>query len=332
MKGRARGGRRRALACATLACAVLTAAATASRATDAPAPAAGGPETPGAATPTSQRGAAETVSVLYGPSLARLVEHRLGPEFTRATGVKVVGEAQPSLREMRLTTSSGAPADVAIVTDPEAFAEKASAAQTPTYFVFAANAMVVAYRRDSPFHKALAAGKPWFEALGAGGVRLGRTDPALDPLGADAIFVLQLARLYYETGDLVQQLLRPFQIVAAGDLVPELQSGELDVALLYRSQAVEGRLSLQNLPVEINLSDPGRRGVYADAFLDVGGDRLRGAPLVVAAVPLADSPHPAAALRFVDFLSSGPARRILDEDGFVVLPDFPLRRAWGQAP
>jgi len=276
--------------------------------------------------------AGESVSVVYGPSLQPLIEQRLGPEFTRVTGVAVHPEMQPSLAALRLVTKSGEGADVAVVTDPEIFNAKATSKEVPYYLVFAANAMVVGYRTDSPYGRAIAAGKPWFEALRVGGVRFARLDPALDPLGYRAIFVLQLARRYYDTADLQVQILRPDQIVPASDLLPKLQRGEFDVALLYRSQAVEAGLAILELPIEINLGDPGRRGVYAEASLDVKGDLVRGAPLVLAAAPLAGAPHAAAALRFVDFLTSYPARRILDADGFVVLPDFPLRRAWGQAP
>jgi len=293
-------------------------------------------EPAGAPTPEAMASArasgAESVSVLYGPSFAHLMSDRIGPEFTRATGVRFDGQPQASLAEMRLTTASGAPADVAIVTDPELLGEKATAAQAPYYVVFAADAMVVAYRGDSTYAKAIASGMPWFDALRAGGVRFGRLDPDLHPLGMRAIFVLQLARRYYESGDLAAQLLRPDQIVPATDLVPRLQRGALDAALLYRSQAVEAGLSLLDLPVEINLSDPGRRGVYDEASLEVHGNLQRGAPLVVAAVPLAPAPHPAVALRFVDFLTSGRGRRIFEDSGFVTLPGFPLRRAWGQAP
>src|SRR6185295_10345775 len=141
-------------------------------------------------------------------------------------------EMQPSLAALRLSLANGEPADVALVTDPEAFNAKTSAKDAPYYLVFAANAMVVGYRTDSPYGRAIAAGKPWFEALRVGGVRFGRLDPELDPLGYRAIFVLQLARRYYDTADLQAQILRKEQIVAASDLLPKLQRGELDVALL----------------------------------------------------------------------------------------------------
>lgn len=274
----------------------------------------------------------ESVSVLYGPSLAHLIADRIAPEFTRATGIRVDGEPQRSLADMRVTTASGAPADVAVVTDVDLLNAKLTSEQAPLYVVFAANAMVVGYRKESTYGKAIAAGVPWFDALHAGGVRFGRLDPNLDPLGQRTVFVLQLARLYYQSGDLVAQILRPDQIVPASELVAKLQRGELDVALLYRSQAVEAGLSLMDLPIEINLADPGRRGVYEDASLEVHGDLLRAGPIVVAAVPLAGAPHRAAALRFVDFLSTSTAMRIIDEDGFVVPPGFPFRRPWGQEP
>jgi molybdate/tungstate transport system substrate-binding protein len=331
MRSRASAGPRRAAAClaaprlarlaaisglAWIAVGPGAAAAIAGEPSSDPAPASTAPAAP-----------REEVAVRFGPSLAHVVQQRLAPDFEKATGVAVRTAVATPLAEADLGG-----ADVALVTDPEMLMERSPKALAPYYVVFAANAMVVGYRRDSTYGKAIAAGMPWFEALRTGGVRFGRLDPALDPLGARAIFVLQLARTYYETADLVQQILRPHQIVAAGDLLPKLERGELDAALLYRSQAVEARLAILDLPIEINLSDPGRRGVYSNASVDAGGDVVRGGPIAVAAVPLESPPHPAAALRFVDYLSSGPARRILYEVGYVVLPGFPMRRVWGQAP
>src|SRR5262249_24437958 len=109
--------------------------------------------TPEAAASGRASAATESVSVLYGPSFAHLMADRIGPEFTRATGVRSEGEPWTSLAEIRLTMASGAPADVAIVTDPELLGEKVTAAQAPYYVVFAADAIVVAYRGDSTYAK-----------------------------------------------------------------------------------------------------------------------------------------------------------------------------------
>jgi molybdate/tungstate transport system substrate-binding protein len=274
----------------------------------------------------------ETIAVAYGPSLERVIAQRIAPAFTEETGVRVVGEVQSSLAGLRLETRDGKPVDLVLTTDPELLNQKLRREQAPRYEVFAANAMVVAYRRDGAYAKSIAAGTPWFEALRAPGVHLGRLDPALDPLGARAVFVLQLAREYYGSANLDAQILRPEQIVPAADLIPRLRSGALDAAFAYRSQAVEADLGLLDLPIEINLADPGRRGVYERASIKIGKAVQHGGPIVLAAAVLAKSPRRAEAQRFVDFLSSAPARPLLDGEGYVVLPGFPLERSWGTAP
>lgn len=287
---------------------------------------------PGSSPAGAKRPPAESIVVLHSRSLEGLVRRGLVPAFAKQSPVGVEAESQPSPDAIALATAAGRPADLLLVDDPSLVAAKLSPEQAPYYTAVASDSMVVAYRAESTFGKAVAAGRDWLLALDAGGVRMVRTDPAADPLGRRTAFVLHLAGTYYGNDKLEARLLARARVVPPDQLVSRLQRGEADVAILERSRAVAASLAVLALPGEIDLADPGRAAVYAAATVEAAGRTWRGAPLAIAVVPLAGSPHPAAAMRFADFLGSAPGRRAFDASGFLFPPGFPAKRALGQDP
>ena len=274
----------------------------------------------------------EAIVVLYSPSLEGLVRRGLVPAFAKQSSVAVDAQPQPRTDAIATATADGRPADLLLVDDVSLVAAKLAPEQAPHYTAFASDSMVVAYRPESTFGKAVAAGRDWLLALDAGGVRMVRPDAAADPLGRRTAIVMRLAGTYEGDGKLEARLLARAQVVAPDQLVPRLQRGDADVAILERSRAVAASLAVLPLPIEIDLSDPGRAGVYASAAIEAGGRTWRGAPLAIAVVPLAGAPHPAAAMRFADFLGATPGRRAIDASGFLFPPGFPVQRALGQEP
>lgn len=286
-----------------------------------------------AGSPGGAQGAGgEKIVVLHSPALGPLVRRGLATAFAKQGSIGVDAEPQPRPDAIATASADGRPADLLLVDDVSLVAAKLAPAQAPHYTAFASDSMVVAYRPESTFGKAVAAGRNWLQALDAGGVRMVRTDPAADALGRRTVFVTKLAGAWYGDDKLEKRLLARARVVAPDQLVPGLQRGDADVAILERSRAVGASLAILALPIEIDLSDPGRAGIYASATLEADGRTWRGAPLAIAAVPLADAPHPAAAMRFVDFLGSAPGRRAVDAAGFLFPPGFPARRALGQDP
>ena len=136
--------------------------------------------------------------------------------------------------------------------------------------------MVVAYNPNGKYasqFKAIADGsKPvsdLFTLLQTPGLKLGRTDPNIDPQGRDFIYMLQLAQMYYHLpSDTVAKILGTTdygtasspQIYAESALDSTLQSGQLDAASAFVTQAIELHLAYIPLPVQINLgsADAGR--------------------------------------------------------------------------
>ena len=225
-----------------------------------------------------------TASVAYASSLQFLNEKVAGPAFTKATGYQYSGHGD----------SSGAlEADIAArELTPNVFESVGGDNITPLepsfarwYIPYAGTQMVVAYNPNSKYasqFKAYANGsrplRGLFTLLATKGLKLGRTDPSIDPQGRDFIFMLELAQMYYHLPkDTVSKILgtpdygtaNSPQIYAESSLDATLQSGQLDAASAFITQAVELHLAYIKLPPQISLSDASMAGQYARATVTI---------------------------------------------------------------
>ena len=156
---------------------------------------------------------------------------------------------------------------------------------TKWYIPYAGTQMVVAYNPNSKYasqFKAYADGsKPLqglFNLLQTKGLKLGRTDPNIDPQGRDFIYMLELAQMYYHLPkDTVSKILgtsdcgtaNSSQIYAESSLDATLQSGQLDASSAFITQAVELHLDYIKLPPQINLADAAMANQYAKATVTI---------------------------------------------------------------
>ena len=132
----------------------------------------------------------DSVSVAYAASLAYLNEKIVGPAFQKAEGLKYVGRAGPSDGLSKEIASGEITPDVfeSVGGDPiKALMPKF----TSWYVAFATTSIVVAYNPKSkyaPQFQAIKDGKKpikdLFPLLETPGLKLGRTDPNLDPQAA----------------------------------------------------------------------------------------------------------------------------------------------------
>ncbi|MCG1004108.1 MULTISPECIES: substrate-binding domain-containing protein [Halobacterium] len=189
-------------------------------------------------------------------------------------------EAHGSLAARRLVTSGARSPDALALADPALFA---GVAESPT--LFATNALTLAYDPESAHADAIR--DDWPTALRADGVRVGRTDPAVDPLGYRTLLALRLAarRGLLDDADPVVANTRVFPET---QLARVLDSGNVDAAFVYRSMAVEYDMPTVDLPPAIDFSDPARADTYASVSLDLGGRVVTGAPIRYGAVTLTE--------------------------------------------
>jgi hypothetical protein len=129
---------------------------------------------------------ADTVNVLYAGSLVNLMEHGVGPAFDKATGDKFQGFGGGSNGLANQIKGRLRHGDVFISANPKVNQDLTGAANgdwVNWYVTFARSPLVIGYSPTSRFAAALKT-KPWYEVLQEPGIKIGRTDPKLDPKGA----------------------------------------------------------------------------------------------------------------------------------------------------
>lgn len=288
------------------------------------------------------RAAPAPVRVLYAGSLVNVFERDLGPAFARRSGITVLGRAGGSMALAHLIRDGLAPADVFVSADPavnQILAPRAGAPSVPWFLTFGSTSMVIAYAAGSRFAPALHAAvdpgpagaahparhRAWFRVLESRGLRLGRTDPALDPKGYRTLFVLRLAERYYHEPGLTERVLgteeNPSQIFPEEALLGRLASGQLDAGFFYLVEAIAQRLPYLTLPAALNLADPARAAAYAQvAYVDPAGVRHPGAPIVYTVAILSSARNADGAARFVMFLLGREGRGLLATRGILGVP------------
>lgn len=217
------------------------------------------------------RGGRETpVEILAAGSLQRT----LGEGLRAAVDVPITVEAHGSVTAARLVASGRRDPDVLALADTALFE---SLLDAPWYATIATNALAVAHA-DRPAARSIASVPRWYEPIVAGEVSLGRTDPALDPLGYRTVLAFDLGEELYDRPGLREELLDAAGIYPETSLVSRLEAGVVDAAVVYRSMAVERDYPTVDLPAAIDLGDPTRSYDAARYELDEG-TVVRGTPI-----------------------------------------------------
>src|ERR1035438_6449219 len=217
---------------------------------------------PAASSGSSAPAASGTVSIAYASSLEYLNANVTDPAFKAAEGFSFTGRAGAS-GDLETDIASGE-------ISPNVFESVGGDNITPLepkytnwYIPYAGTSMVVAYNpksKSASQFKAFADGsKPLsglFTLLETPGLKLGRTDPNIDPQGRDFIYMLELAQAYYHLpSDTVAKILgtsdfgsaSSSEIYAESSLDSTLQSGQLDASSAFITQAIE--LHLPYIPL-----------------------------------------------------------------------------------
>lgn len=232
------------------------------------------------------------VNVLYAASLVTPME---GPvaDALRADGIEFAGEPGGSKKLANLIASGVRSPDAFISADPSIITALGDNVASST--TFARTSLGIAWSAKSRYRDVLesvAAGRvPLLQALATQGLRIGRTDPLLDPKGVFTVNALKdIAGIEVE-----RQLLgddeNPNQIFPEEDLLARVETGEIDVGFFYHTEAVARNYRYVALP-----PSPASNVSYALAIMK-------------------NAPHPDAARSFATFLLRGKGRDILERDG-----------------
>jgi molybdate/tungstate transport system substrate-binding protein len=238
-----------------------------------------------------------TVSVLYAGSLVNLMEHGIGPAFDKATGGTFEGFAGGSNGLANQITGKLRRGDVfvsAAANVNDTLMGTANGNWVQWYITFAQSPIVIGYNPSSKFAADLKT-KPWYEVLQEPGIKVGRTDPELDPKGALTVQLLKHAEQVYKLPGLTQKVLgdleNPVQVRPEENLVGRLQSGQIDAGFFYSTETHDMKISAIPLPAEVGLS--------AQYTVTV----------------LRDAPNPSGAARFVSFLLGPQGQAIMRQHG-----------------
>jgi molybdate/tungstate transport system substrate-binding protein len=272
-----------------------------------------------------------TASVAYAGSLTYLNTKIAGPAFTKATGYKFSGRGAAS-GELSSDIASG-------LISPNVFESVGADNITPLeskftkwYVQYAGTQMVVAYNPTGKYasqFQAIASGKKplqdLFTLLATPGLKLGRTDPNIDPQGRDFVEMLELAQMYYHLpADTVTKILggppasaTSSQIFAETSLDSTLQSGQLDAASAFITQAIELHLSYIKLPPQISLCCTQYAAQYAKASITIKTGTKHGSPQVIDITTIG-KPTPAG-IAFVKYTLSPAGLAQYKAGGFTLL-------------
>jgi len=269
---------------------------------------------------------APVLRVAYAGSMGVVMDQSLGPAFAKAHDARFEGVGQGSFALARLLAGKQMQADVFVAITPPPMKVVRDAGLAARAVPVASTRMVVIYgpksRYAKDFEAAAKGSKTWYDVLRQPGLRIGRTDPAVDPQGANALLTLQLAETYYHQPKLLEQvageLQNPQQIFAEPSLMSRLEAGQIDAAVGYASAAFSHHLPTIDLPDEINLAQPSMQDAwYAKASLTLAdGKVLKAQPLVFYAAVLADAKQPQLAADFVRLLQSADGQAMLRERGY----------------
>ena len=246
-----------------------------------------------------------TVNVLYAGSLVNLMERSAGPAFEQKSGDRFQGYAGGSNKVANEIKGKLRRGDVFISANPKVDDQlmgQANGDWVQWYIAFAESPLVIGYNPSSRFVDDLK-NKSWYEVLAEPGLKLGRTDPKLDPKGALTIELLKRAEVFYSKPGLSQQIIgapdSQAQILPEETLVGRLQSGQLDVGFFYSTETSAAKIPAIKLPDEI-----APKARYTVTILR-------------------DAPNPDGGERFVSFLLGSQGRDLLKQHGLEILkPDL----------
>ncbi len=274
-----------------------------------------------------------TVSVMYAGSLTGLFEKKIGPAFGTATGFSFQGEGKGSVAIANLIKGKVRTPDVFISADPTVNSSLQGAANgnyVSWWVPFVRTELVVGWsprsRFAADFEAARQGRRSWQSVLAEPGLRLGRTDPELDPKGYRTLWLFQLDEERTGAAGEGQRILgapdNPAQIFPEEQLVARLQSGQLDAGIFYTIEAIDAHLSYLSLPASVNQGDPAQAAHYARvSFTTKKGTTFRGSPILYTVTIPSTVRHDRGAEAFVQFLLSKRGRELLAEGGLLdVMP------------
>jgi len=203
---------------------------------------------------------------------------------------------------------------------------------------FATNEIVIAYTDKSQYSNNIN-NNNWYTILLKDNVKVGHSNPNLDPCGYRSILVVKLAEIYYKIDNFYNQLFNYGDSYENGeenrlkiivrpketDLLGLLEAGIIDYLFIYKSVAIQHGLKYVKLPDEIALNDINFSNFYSNASFKITGSKpgsfinVIGKPIAYGiTIPEDNKMYPqnkAGATKFINFILSKEGRAIMEKFG-----------------
>lgn len=246
-------------------------------------------------------------------------------------------EASGSVAAARKVTELKRPADV-IASADYAVIDTIMIPQNAQFnALFATNEMAIAYTDDSKFAKEINANN-WTEIVLREGVKVGHSNPNLDPCGYRSILIAKLAETYYKQDGFYEKLLGYKQSYKVGDenkdkvivrpketdLLGLLEAKAYDYLFIYKSVAIQHGLKYITLPEEISLKSSLFENNYKKVTFNIDGKQpnefieKKGEAMVYSITIPQNENSPAnkkGAVAFVNFVLSDKGQEIMKKQG-----------------
>jgi molybdate/tungstate transport system substrate-binding protein len=245
---------------------------------------------------SSGSGGSGPVNVLYAGSMVGLMKDSVGPAFQKATGHTFTGFTAGD-KDVASQIKAGVHAgDIFMSAAPavnNTLIGPANDNLISWYATYATSPVVIGYKPSSKFAADLKS-KPWYTVITEPGFRIGFSDPKTDPKGEKSVQAMNHAAAVHNLPALKKLATDTSSMFPEETLVGRVQSGQLDAAYFYASEAAVAKIPTVPLTGE-NLG-----ATYTVAVLNKG-------------------PHQAAARAFVSYLLGPDGLRLLKQDNFQVI-------------
>lgn len=213
----------------------------------------------------------------------------------RSQGIDFQGQPGGSKALAHLIDSGLKSPDVFISVNPSLV--KGLGAKVARATTFASTTLGIGWSdksKEAALFTGVAAGKTSVtDALSTPGLRIGRSDPKLDPKGAYTIEAMHMLMGPSAEHRILGDDENSAQVFPEEILLTRLELGEIDIGFFYRTEAVARGLHFVPLPGKASLSD---KITYTLAVMK-------------------NAPHPAQAQAFEQFILTGSGKPILQKAG-----------------
>lgn len=254
------------------------------------------------------------VKIFHAGSVAASLDSLTKEYMKIHPDTKFVLESSGSIDAVKKITAMGQTADLVISADYATIQNYMFPAAADWNLNFAGNRMVLMYTDKSKLADQIKADN-WYKLLSSpGAVKIGNSDPNLDPGGYRCLMTMKLAEKFYTSPGLYNKLVSNTAITV-NKTYDDLKTGNIDYIIGYESSAKQNGFKTIELPKEVNLDMNGPADYYKNAVVKSDGKEIAATPIQYGLTIPKNAINPAAAVEFIKLIDSDAGRQIIETDG-----------------